>query len=342
MDHDLRALGIDLDREFDEIYHEIPISTAHQLGWRRTTRRLFEICQEMGLDPQPTPKMGNYERCVHCGRCAFGCPHGVKWDSRQFLQVAVDAGATVVTGCRVERIVFEHGRAAGVQARRGLRSTFYPADLVVLAAGGFGTPAILDASGIPCEARLFVDPVLWVAGRAKQSAQCYEVEMPFVVQRQHFILSPYFDFLSFIFDREARSPAVDMVGLMIKLADTGQGHVTSHGVEKMLSAIDQQRLREGVKICDEILRRFGVDEGSVFLGTLNAGHPGGTLPLTERDAATMHDPRLPENVYVADATLIPQALGNPPILTIVALAKRVSRCCIDAWSGARPSALAAS
>jgi choline dehydrogenase-like flavoprotein len=31
------------------------------------------------------------------------------------------------------------------------------------------------------------------------------------------------------------------------------------------------------------------------------------------------------NLYVADATLIPHSLGNPPILTIVALAKRVSR-----------------
>jgi choline dehydrogenase-like flavoprotein len=342
MDRDLRALGIDLDREFEEVEREIPISTAHEHGWRRTTRRLFEICRAMGLDPRPTPKMGDYERCAHCGRCVFGCPRGVKWDSRQFLRAAVDAGATVVTGCRVERIVVERGRATGVQARRGLRRAFYPADLVVLAAGGLGTPAILDASGIPCEPRLFVDPVLWVAGRAERSAQCYEVEMPFVVQRNHYILSPYFDFLSFCFNRAARYPATDIVGLMIKLADSGQGGVTADGVAKTLSASDRQRLREGVEICDEILRRFGVDEGSVFLGTLNAGHPGGALPLTEREAATMHAARLPENVYVADATLIPQALGNPPILTIVALAKRVGRCCIEARSGARRPAPAAS
>jgi choline dehydrogenase-like flavoprotein len=63
----------------------------------------------------------------------------------------------------------------------------------------------------------------------------------------------------------------------------------------------------------------------MFLGTINAGHPGGMLPLTEREAESLHHARLPENLYVADATLLPESLGNPPILTIVALAKRISK-----------------
>jgi len=41
----------------------------------------------------------------------------------------------------------------------------------------------------------------------------------------------------------------------------------------------------------------------------------------------VHDDRLPENLFVADATLFPRSLGNPPILTIIALAKRVARIC---------------
>ncbi len=43
----------------------------------------------------------------------------------------------------------------------------------------------------------------------------------------------------------------------------------------------------------------------------------------------MHPSRLPENVYVADASLLPNALGNPPILTIVAMAKRVAKVCAE-------------
>lgn len=330
MDHDIRALGIDLDAEFEEIYREIPITTAHQDGWHVTTRRLFTICREMGLDPQPTPKMGDYGRCAHCGRCVLGCPHGVKWDSRQFLQVALDHGAEVMTGCDVRKVVIEGDRATGVQVRRGWRHEYYPADLVVLAAGGLGTPAILDRSGIPCEPHLFVDPVLWVAGRSAGCAQCYEVEMPFVSQQDHFILSPYFDFLSHLFNRSSRYAAVDTVGIMIKLADSSEGWVSRRRVEKSLTGLDRERLERGVEISAEILRRFGIDEGSMFLGTINGGHPGGSLPLDVATAESFHDARLPENVYVADATLIPQSLGNPPILTIIALAKRVSRQCIAA------------
>jgi hypothetical protein len=49
-------------------------------------------------------------------------------------------------------------------------------------------------------------------------------------------------------------------------------------------------------------------------------------------------PRRPENLYVTDATLIPRALGGSPILTIVALVRRVGRRCIEVWSGARSGA----
>jgi choline dehydrogenase-like flavoprotein len=51
------------------------------------------------------------------------------------------------------------------------------------------------------------------------------------------------------------------------------------------------------------------------------------LPLTEASARTMHDDRLPENAYVADATLFPKSLGNPPMLTIIAMAKRIAAIC---------------
>ena len=76
-----------------------------------------------------------------------------------------------------------------------------------------------------------------------------------------------------------------------------------------------------------MFQRAGVDKSRLFFGTLNAGHPGGMLPLNAAQAKTFHDPRLPENVFVADASLFPAALGNPPILTIMAMAKRIASLC---------------
>ena len=156
----------------------------------------------------------------------FGCPEGVKWDSRQYLDAAVAKGAELITGCSVESVEIEDGRATGVWAHQGLLHHFYPADLVILAAGGFATPAILDESGIPCEPHLFVDPVLTVATHWPGSHQCREVEMPFVAQMPGYILSPYFDFLSFFFNDEWKYPARDILGIMIKLAESNEGSVT--------------------------------------------------------------------------------------------------------------------
>ena len=326
-DQDLRAIGIDLDPEFDELFRQVPISTGHQKHWRSHTRQLFGIFQEMGLDPVPMPKMGDYDRCISCGRCIFGCPQGVKWDSRRFLDAAVGQGAELITGCRVESVEIEEGRAVGVWARRGLGHTFYPADLVVLAAGGFATPAILEESGVPCEPHLFVDPVLTVATRWAGSQQCREVEMPFVSQMPGYILAPYFDYLSFFFNRDWDYPARDILGIMIKLAESNEGSVTRQGVQKTLTGADNEQLAGARKVASEILCRLGAREEDLFLGTVNAGHPGGSLPLTEREARSLHHERLPRNLYVADATLLPRSLGNPPILTIVALAMRVSKMC---------------
>jgi choline dehydrogenase-like flavoprotein len=327
MDEDLRTLGLDLDREFDEIDREIPITTAHQRRWHPTTRSLFRTFDDLGLGPVVLPKMGDAERCRHCGRCMLGCPYGHKWDSRAYLDEAVWRGARLLTSRRVTALVIEGGKATGVLTRGASLERFVPADLVVLAAGGLGTPAILDRSGIRCEPRLFVDPVLTVATRIPNAWQCNEIEMPFVVQREGYILSPYFDWISSLFHPRWRHRLQDIVGIMIKLADDNEGSVSARKVHKLLTPADRLRLDEAVGVATEVLAGFGANPDEVFLGTVHAGHPGGTLPLTEASAPTMHDDRLPENVFVADATLLPKSLGNPPILTIVGLAKRVARIC---------------
>jgi choline dehydrogenase-like flavoprotein len=340
MDGALRELGIDLDREFRELEREVPVSTAHRRRWTATTRRLFDLCEEAGLAPRPTPKMIDFDRCRGCGRCVLGCPYRAKWDSRRFLEDALSRGARLVTACRVREVVVREGRAAGVRARIGVRTVFFPAELVVLSAGGLGTPAILQRSGIRCEPRLFVDPVLCVAAPWPGSRQHREVPMPFVVQRPGYLISPYFDYLSFLFDRRWRRPAGRVLALMIKLADSESGSVPARGagLDKPLTAEDRRRLAEAEALCRQLLARLGADPKEIFLGTLNAGHPGGMLPLTAADAASLHPSRLPANLYVADATLLPRSLGNPPILTILALAKRVARAAMASCASSRPAA----
>jgi len=326
-DHDLKAIGIDLDAEFLQLSREIPIYVDHQDRWHAPTQEAYSVCQDLDLQPQPIPKMIRRERCAGCGRCVLGCPRGAKWDSRDYLSQAIEKGAELVSRCKVQKVAIEQGQAIGVVATNGGHTRLYRADLVVLAAGGFGTPIILQQSGIECHPSLFVDPVLCVATRWEKALQNREMPMPFAVQRERFMISPYFDLVSFFFNRTWGYPAGDIFSLMIKLADTNTGTVSPGKVRKPLLEIDQVRLQEAVNCCKTILRKMGRKDDDIFLGTLNAGHPGGMLPLTERESQTLHHECLPPNLYVADATLFPNSLGNPPILTIVALAKRIGKTC---------------
>ena len=327
MEQQLKEVGIDLSAEYAELEGEVPLSTEHQRRWRPATRKLFEMFNELGHNPKPTPKMGDHRKCIRCGRCVLGCQQGAKWDSRCFLDVALDRGARLIPRCKAEQVVFKGSNAVGVKARRGWGAEYYYADLIVLAAGGFGTPVILQNSGIECERTLFVDPVLCVAAEWKNCLQNKEIAMPFVVQKDGFIVSPYFDYLSYFFRKDWVNAPEDTLGLMIKIADTNLGSISSGTVEKVLTDRDSRRFQEGVDLCAEVLGQLGVDPSRIVLGTLNAGHPGGMLPLKGAGKTDFHSSSLPENLYVADATLLPQALGNPPIFTIMAMAKRVSRIC---------------
>ena len=325
VDGDLRAMGVDLDAEFDELRREIPISDGHRARWRESTRRLFEVFSEAGLDPKPLPKMADTAKCGNCGRCILGCPAGAKWDSRRFLDEARAKGARVITGTRVEKVVAGPGPASGLVIRRRGRRRFVAADLIVLAAGGFGTPAVLERSGLPREPRLAVDPVLCVAAPWPGARQDREISMPFAAQLEGYILSPYFDLLSYFFNKKWSPDRGDIVSLMIKFADSSEGDVRAGKVRKPLTPADKDRMARAVRVAEDLLARMGLSRDKMFLGTLNAGHPGGMLPLTAASAGTLHDPRLPANVYVADATLLPAALGNPPSLTVMALALKVGR-----------------
>ncbi len=109
----------------------------------------------MAPDGHTLPR--NHRGCRGCGESVVGCPYGAKQAVHlTWLPRAEAAGARILSRVRVDRVRHEAGRATGVDAtlldpgpqdvaRGRLR---IDAGIVVVAAGAFHTPVLLQRSGI--------------------------------------------------------------------------------------------------------------------------------------------------------------------------------------------------
>ncbi len=322
----LKEIGLDLTGEFEEIEKTLTIAPVPRNRWRPLSRQMFDTAEKLGFSPKPTPKVRTPANCTGCGYCELGCVTGAKWDSRRVYADLLRKGVTLQNDHKVKKIIVEDGRAKGVLVSHALSSERIYADVVVLSAGGVGTAQILRASDIPPKDSLWVDVVLTVAGTAKGARMLNEPPMVWFSKRDHYILSPYFDLLSYWFHKPWKSmPTEDMVGIMIKLADTENGTVHADGtVAKSLTDIDRKRLEQVKAEAVEIMEASGVT-GPFIDGMVHGGHLGGTVPLTATDVETMHPAWLPGDLWVADLSLMPRSQGMPTMLTASALALRVAK-----------------
>lgn len=108
------------------------------------------------LDWQSAPLRRNATGCRGACQCAIGCPNNAKGGVHlNALPQACEAGARIVSGLRVQRVLSENGRATGVLGHRsGGSEVRISAPLVVVAAGAVPTPPLLRRSGLGRHPRL--------------------------------------------------------------------------------------------------------------------------------------------------------------------------------------------
>ena len=208
------------------------------------------------------------------------------------------------------------------------------ADNVILAAGGLGTPVILQNSGIPhAGPGLFIDLFVNTYGTTRGLNQIHEPAMAVVDlefhQEKGFILSPFMSHsrlvrFAEIGARGLASSSKSLIGIMAKTTDDPAGCVFPDGsVSKPVTEADRRRLKEGSEISREILVKAGAEPKSIVVSKVQGGHPGGTAAIgkvVDKDLQTKVD-----GLFVCDASVLPAAPGLPPMLTIGALAKRLAK-----------------
>lgn len=322
----LAEIGLDLTPEYQEIESSLTINPIPREKWRPMSQKMFDEAEKLGYNPKPTPKVVDLKKCVGCGYCELGCFTGAKWDSRQLYKEYLGKGISLKTGTPVKKVVVENGSAIGVLVRHGSSIEQLNADVVVLSAGGIGTAQILRESDLPVHDNLWIDIVLTVGGVSKNSRMLNEPPMVWFAKKENYILSPYFDLLSYWFHKPWKDvPAENRVGMMIKLADSENGSVAADGtVTKSLTEVDMENLDKAKLKAKEIMETSGV-QGPFIDGMIHGGHLGGTVPLTKDDVETMHPAWLPEKLWVADLSLMPRSQGLPTMLTAAALALKVTK-----------------
>jgi choline dehydrogenase-like flavoprotein len=148
-----REYGLELDgRTLDHCYERV----EHALSVAEVTPELAGA--NAAIARRGAERLGwshgylrrNARGCVGSGVCVFGCPTSAKQHTGiTYLPRARAAGAQILTGADVRRILVEGGCARGVQARlAGARALEVRAPRVVLAAGTIHTPLLLARSGL--------------------------------------------------------------------------------------------------------------------------------------------------------------------------------------------------
>jgi choline dehydrogenase-like flavoprotein len=322
--------GIDLSSALATLRAELPLAPLPDRLIGPMATRIGDAARAAGLDWQKLDKMIRPQICrAGCWRCVYGCPYGAKWSARDFLDQAMEHGAQLFDRATALRVVLDQGRATGVEYVRAGATAFARAPIVVLAGGGVGSPRLLHASGLgPRRSPFFSDPVIAVMGTVDDIDGGAEVPMAAGVRFDADGISladltlpgPLYQAFA------AQAGRIDRLlahrrtlSIMVKIRDQIGGAVGPHWVSKPLHAQDRARLAQGVAMARAVLAHAGASH--VFASHHFAAHPGGSVRIGAGVDSKLQAGA--DGLYVCDASVIPEAWGLPPTLTLLCLGVRL-------------------
>lgn len=324
LDEELHEYGIDLKNEYEYVENLIGVHELDDSHIGRGTQLFLDAAKDLGLNTQKMPKAIREEDCIQCGKCAFGCPVNAKWTAKDFVKEAVEYGAELICDATVTDIILCNLEACGVKYIKDGEEKLLKTNKIVLSAGAIGSSIILKRSGLTGVGReLFMDPFVSVGGYLKDINFNTEVQMAGLVVGKNFVLAPHFS--TFIKDNMDKSDVEDrdILSIMVKTSDDAKGYVHTDGFIKKENTIQDIRyLAEGVATAGMILEKAGVDPTSIGSTVYRGAHPGGTAPIGKVVDSNL-ETEIP-NLFVCDASVLPISPGKPPILTILALSKRLA------------------
>ncbi len=323
LDSELHEYGIDISDEYEYVEELVGVHDLDDSHIGKGTQLFLDAGRELGLETLKMPKAIREEDCIQCGKCAFGCPADAKWSGKDFIDEAVNDGATFISEAEVTEVIVEDSKVKGVKyVKNGVEESVF-SDTVILSAGAIGSTLLLRSAGIDAGRQIFFDPFVTVGGYIKDINFNTEVQMAGLVIGNNFVLSPHFSSFTIGNIDDEKVENKDILSIMVKTADEAKGYVDDDGdVVKINTIEDIRYLAEGVATAGFILEKAGVDPRTIGSTLYRGAHPGGTAPIGE--IVDSNQETEIKGLFVSDASVLPISPGKPPILTILALSKRLS------------------
>lgn len=327
------AYGIDLRPEVDEIKQELPVAPLADDLVGPAAGRIMESAQDLGYQWNKIPKLVYQENCrPNCDKCSMGCPYGAKWSSRMVVEEICQNGSTLLADAEVKRVLTDNQSAVGVEyVHQGERHQAF-AGTIIIAAGGIGTPQILRRSGMPSAgADFFFDPLMIVMGVIPDLDGGKEFPMAAGLRfaDEGYVMtdlaSPrwlYWLWVAQVFRFDQLGAHKRIAPIMVKARDELGGRITERGaIRKRLGDVETRRLMSGYERAREILTHAGAE--TIFKSRFIAAHPGGTAKIDDIVDSNLETEI--DNLFVCDCSVIPEAWGLPPTITLLALGKRLGK-----------------
>lgn len=328
----MKSYGIDLQEHVEAIKKEVPVQPLRDDLIGPGAKLMMDSARDLGYDWQKLNKFIYQDKCrAECEKCSYGCPYGAKWTARNYVEDAVTNGCELVNGAKVKKIIYENNTAVGVEYTKNFKTHSVFADKIILSAGGVGTPIILRQNGIyEAGYEFFFDPLVMVFGQVEGLKSSGETQMAAGIHmKEEGYLMVDLNFPTPIFLAQI-APKLKLhkafsqsktLMLMVKIKDGLGGRLTwGGGVRKTLLSSDKDKLQDGYNRAKKILENAGAK--SVYRGWTVAAHPGGTAKINHVVDSNLKTKK--ENLYVCDCSVIPEAWGLPPTLTLLALGKRLA------------------
>jgi choline dehydrogenase-like flavoprotein len=329
-----KGFDLELFEELLEASKELKVGSLPAEMMGPATRMIVDKGEKLGYFMEPMPKFIDFNKCDKCGLCILGCTKGAKWDANDFIKEIneTENNTEIISDFTVTNVLHINQVVEGVEGTdRNGETKQYHSRTVVVAAGALNTPMILINSGVTNDADgLFTDLFITVGGYLKGVKLNTEIPMGVKSEFGPYFISPHFSnqLIPLIEEKGFNPNPEDVMGLMVKIADEANGKIHKDGtIEKKLTSRDLDLLKEGYNKSVELLKAVGVDPSSIATTPIRGAHPGGTAAIGKVVDKNL-ETRI-KGLFIADASVIPQAPGRPPILTIVALAKRLSKSIVD-------------